>query len=276
MPARQSRTRPTTASTLCETTTLVPVVSAIVVSGLDSTVTMRSGLRWNDSCSEPRRWSSIMVQLPLGLAVEVDQVLQHLVGGRDDARVGLEATLRGDHVRELGREVDVRHLDGASHREAVGPTRGRDVLRARVGTGGPGVVAEPLERALVLELREREVARGHTRATTGRLVGHRAVLADRDVARAGRDLDQRVGTGTTRGGAAYHVLAFLRGHVALVVGREVAGARVLERGRHCRCGRGADPEPAVARDRDVERVAGGLESTTAHQVVDRADLRAEA
>src|SRR3954447_20005770 len=152
MPARQSRTRPTTASTLCETTTLVPVVSAIVVSGLDSTVTMRSGLRWNDSCSEPRRWSSIMVQLPLGLAVEVDQVLQHLVGRRDDARVGLEAALRGDHLRELAGEIHVRHLQLAPDGLAEARPRSANKLVTRRAGGAPAVRIGPLEPLLVGEL----------------------------------------------------------------------------------------------------------------------------
>src|SRR3712207_8879688 len=50
------------------------------------------------------------------LALEVDQVLQHLVRGRDHPRVGLEATLRGDELGELGGEIDVRHLDDAGDR----------------------------------------------------------------------------------------------------------------------------------------------------------------
>src|SRR3954463_11950201 len=163
MPARQSRTRPTTASTLWETTTLLPVVSAIVVSGLDSTVTMRSGFRWNDSCTEPRRWSSIMVQVPLsGLAVEVDQVLQHLVGRRDHARVGLEAALGGDHLRELGGEVDVRHLERARGDDAEGAVLagGADGLGARVLAGLPAVARQALEALLVRELGQRDVAGG--------------------------------------------------------------------------------------------------------------------
>src|SRR6185369_15969386 len=42
-----------------------------------------------------------------GLPLEVDELLEHLVGRRDDPAVGLEAALGRDHPGELGREVDV-------------------------------------------------------------------------------------------------------------------------------------------------------------------------
>jgi hypothetical protein len=45
------------------------------------------------------------------LVLHLVQVLQDLVGGRDDAGVGLEAALRDDQVGELLREVDVRHFE---------------------------------------------------------------------------------------------------------------------------------------------------------------------
>ena len=47
--------------------------------------------------------------LPLSgrrLSLEVDQVLEDLVGRRDHLRVGLEAALGHDHVRELLRQID--------------------------------------------------------------------------------------------------------------------------------------------------------------------------
>ena len=47
------------------------------------------------------------------LALEVGELLQHLVGGGDDAGVGLETTLGDDQVGELLREIDVRHLESA-------------------------------------------------------------------------------------------------------------------------------------------------------------------
>src|SRR3954471_4714524 len=49
----------------------------------------------------------------LVLALQVGELLQHLVGGGDDARVGLEAALGDDQVRELLGEVDVAHLESA-------------------------------------------------------------------------------------------------------------------------------------------------------------------
>src|SRR3712207_6468499 len=90
------------------TTRFVPVVRCTTVSGVASTVTMRSGLRKNGAVSRPRRCSSI-----IGLALQVHEVLEHLVRGRDHPRVGLEATLRGDELGELGGEVHVGHLDDA-------------------------------------------------------------------------------------------------------------------------------------------------------------------
>src|SRR6185503_13906407 len=43
-------------------------------------------------------------------ALEVDEVLQQLVGGGDDAAVRLEAALGDDQAGELLGEVDVGHL----------------------------------------------------------------------------------------------------------------------------------------------------------------------
>src|SRR5919107_48858 len=75
----------------------------------------------------------------LRLALEVDEVLEELVGGRDHARVGLEAALRGDHVGELRREVDVRHLDRAGGGQAEVAAGGARGLRARGRAGPPAV-----------------------------------------------------------------------------------------------------------------------------------------
>src|SRR5438093_13439110 len=93
MPARQSRTAATTASTLSLTTTLVPVVSAIVVSGLASTVTIRAGLWVRGAGPAPRRCSWIMASVSSysGLAEQVDQVVEPLVGRRDHPGHGMEA-----------------------------------------------------------------------------------------------------------------------------------------------------------------------------------------
>ena len=47
------------------------------------------------------------------LALEVGELLQHFVGGGDDAGIGLETSLGDDQVGELLREIDVRHLESA-------------------------------------------------------------------------------------------------------------------------------------------------------------------
>src|SRR5579885_1831241 len=52
--------------------------------------------------------------LSVGLPLQVDNVLEQVVHDADDTGVGLEATLRDDQVRELGRKVYVRHFDVAA------------------------------------------------------------------------------------------------------------------------------------------------------------------
>src|SRR3954451_22798067 len=214
------------------------------------------------------------------LAVEVDQVLQHLVGGGDHARFGLEAALRADHVRELLGEVHVRHLDLAGGHERVAAARRADDLWAGAVRRRPAVAGDALQAGLVGEAREREVARGDARAAAGGGVGDRAVLADRQVRRAGRDLDERVGPTAAGGAAAEDVLAVLRDDVAGLVAREVARAGeldVVDRARARGRVGARDTEPAaVALERDVERVAGRLQRAGRHVVVDRAELHAEA
>src|SRR3954449_4199821 len=214
------------------------------------------------------------------LAVEVDQVLQHLVGGGDHARVGLEAALRADHVRELLGEVHVRHLDLAGGHQRVVAPRGPDALGTGAARRGPAVARDALQAGLVGELRQREVSRGHARAARGGVVGDRAVLADRQVRRAGGDLDELVRAAPARGRATEHVLAVLGDEVALLVAGEVARAGVLDVRDRGRAGgrvgaRDAEPAP-VALERDVERVAGRLQRARRHVVVDRAELHAEA
>ena len=73
-----------------------------------------------------------------------------------------------------------------------------------------------------------------------------------------------------------HVHALLRGQVALGVGREVAGAGVLEVVRHVGAVAVRHPEEALALDLDVERVTRRLRRSARHEVVDRAELDAEA
>src|SRR4051794_10032462 len=164
MPARHSRTAATTASTLSVTTTFVPVVSATCVSGVASTVTIRSGLRMKGALSAPRRCSSIMVflssQVRSGLVVHVDQVLEHLVRGGDDPGVGLEATLGGDEAGELAGHVDVGHLQRTrgGHAERAGLAGGADALDAGVDARAPLVARQALEALLVGELGQRDEA----------------------------------------------------------------------------------------------------------------------
>src|SRR3712207_8659734 len=50
-------------------------------------------------------------------ALEVHQVLQHLVGAGDDAAVGLEAALGDDQPGELLGQVDVGHLQRAGDQD---------------------------------------------------------------------------------------------------------------------------------------------------------------
>ena len=46
------------------------------------------------------------------LTLELDDVLEELVAGRNGLRVGLEVTLSADHVDELGGDIDVGVLEG--------------------------------------------------------------------------------------------------------------------------------------------------------------------
>src|SRR3954451_7241665 len=66
------------------------------------------------------------------LALQVDELLQDLVRRGDDAGVGLEAALGDDHVGELERQVDVRHLERA---------RGHRAQAVRVGVAPDDVAA---------------------------------------------------------------------------------------------------------------------------------------
>src|SRR5581483_380891 len=149
MPARQLRISSITSHALSATTSREPFVIVSTVSGADSTAWISSGLTWIVRSGLDRRWRGIMRRLlgerrrwgrarrphrvVLALA-QLDQVLEHLVGGGDDAPVGLEAALRLDHVRELGGEVDVRHLEraGRERAEPVRVARNADGRRARV------------------------------------------------------------------------------------------------------------------------------------------------
>src|SRR5262245_11296322 len=46
-------------------------------------------------------------------ALQVDQFLEHLIAGGDDARVGLVSPLRGNQVGQLRRQIDVGQFQRA-------------------------------------------------------------------------------------------------------------------------------------------------------------------
>ena len=68
-------------------------------------------------------------------ALDVDELLEDLVGGGDDARAGLEAALGEDQVGELAGQVDVRHLDRAGDDLAAAALAG-DAEAGGAGVGG--------------------------------------------------------------------------------------------------------------------------------------------
>ena len=131
--AARSGPRATTSSGVSATTRFVPVVRCTTVSGWASMVTIRSGLRWKGSGSA-RGGAAGSSSRPL--ALEVDQVAEHLVRRRDDTRVRLEAALRRDELGELGGQVDVRHLDDAGDGAAEAGAC-RACRRRRRGPRGP-------------------------------------------------------------------------------------------------------------------------------------------
>src|SRR3954468_12992535 len=92
-------------------------------------------------------------------ALEVDQVLEDLVGARDHAAVGLEAALGDDQPGELLGEVDVGHLQRAGVEHAATTRTGlADHRVAVVVTDPEGAVAGLLESARVVERGHRQLA----------------------------------------------------------------------------------------------------------------------
>src|SRR4051794_6014921 len=92
-------------------------------------------------------------------ALEVDQVLEDLVGAGDHAAVGLETTLGDDQPGELLGEVDVRHLQRAGVQHAATTRPGlADHRGAGVVPDAEGTVAGLLEAAGVVERRHRQLA----------------------------------------------------------------------------------------------------------------------
>src|SRR5258706_132506 len=128
------------------------------------------------------------------LLLEVDQVLQDLVRGRDDPGVGLETPLGDDEVRELGRQVDVRHLERAARDRAPSALPGHaDLRRARVDRLAVQRRALLLQTVGVRERGDRDLAEGLT-ATVRERTGDEPLFGDAepdDRADAGAVLRER-------------------------------------------------------------------------------------
>src|SRR4029079_14853198 len=92
-----------------------------------------------------RRSMGVLDQLAAALA-QVDDRLQDLVLRLDRLRVRLVDALRGDHVDQLGRQVDVRFLERTGLQDTeVAVARRADERIARGEGAAPGVAAERLE-----------------------------------------------------------------------------------------------------------------------------------
>src|SRR3954453_22697200 len=112
-----------------------------------------------------------------GSALEVDQVLQDLVGAGDHAAVRLEAALGHDEAGELLAEVDVRHLQGTGVEDAA-PTGAGHVDHRHPGVGAPpeGGATGLLQTTRVVERGEGELPQRLPQAV-GVDAGDRAVVA---------------------------------------------------------------------------------------------------
>ena len=75
----------------------------------------------------------VLTNIPL--ALQVDQLRQHLVGSCDAARRRLETALRDNHVGELLRQVDVGHFNVAGTQQALNLGRGFACARRARGNG---------------------------------------------------------------------------------------------------------------------------------------------
>src|SRR3954469_23356444 len=111
-------------------------------------------------------------------ALEVDQVLQDLVGGGDHAAVGLEAALGDDEAGELLGEVDVGHLQSAGVEHAAPTDAGQaDGGRTGVDADAEGRAAGLLQAAGVAERGQGELPDGLAQAV-GVDAGDGAVVAE--------------------------------------------------------------------------------------------------
>src|SRR5690349_821863 len=90
-----------------------------------------------------------------GLALERNELLEHLVAGCDHSAVRLETALGHDHAREFLREIDVRHLErAAGDRRLRALERESEHRAAGVAGRRVHVVAHAEQTVRVVEVRE--------------------------------------------------------------------------------------------------------------------------
>src|SRR5688572_1419674 len=93
-----------------------------------------------------------------GLALDVDELLQHLVCGRDRARVGREGALVLDQTDELLAEVHVGRLErGCADRGATAGARRAERRRAALARLDPQVLPCAAEAVVGAELGHRQL-----------------------------------------------------------------------------------------------------------------------
>ena len=117
---------------------------------------------------------------------QVDKLVEHGVGGGDDARVGLEAALRGDHLDEFLGDVHVALLERVG-RDAAEPVLARvpgDGI-ARGTRGAPQIAPDLVEGLGVVELGQRHTVEVEDLAV-GVVTGHDAIGIHGDVLQEAR------------------------------------------------------------------------------------------
>src|SRR5882762_3481555 len=133
------------------------LVVAKASTGMSTTVTMSGSQAWSPLPEPPLAASSLPAAdlapsasglapsaffsdiADPGSAFQVHQLLEHLITGGDDARVGLVGALRDDEVGKLAGQIDVGQLQGArlNFPQAVGAgRRGGGAGRSAKGSGG--------------------------------------------------------------------------------------------------------------------------------------------
>src|SRR5437016_2088218 len=82
------------------------------------------------SAVAPLAASALFTMVVIQLMLEVDHLLEDFVAGRDDARVGLEAALRGDQIGEFARQIDIGQCQLAGDQRA-GPIAAGNTRRGQ-------------------------------------------------------------------------------------------------------------------------------------------------